>query len=119
MTEVLTSKQFWELFDACKDNPADREALHHRYYVQFATDATRQEVKRRIGEDRIKASTDKWFNDIPLNEWDRMEGAIKSTISITTKRAAEPVANKPNHYTWSLGDAVCIAKAVAREIRGW
>ncbi len=93
----------------------NKEASHHDYYIQFATDETRRLVVRHIGEDRIKKSICEHFNDIPLAYWDTLNEALKLTIRQRQKGAAEGF--KPGTFGWSLSDAVCIAKAVANEVR--
>jgi hypothetical protein len=111
----MTRKEFWTRFEADRSKEA-HEALHHEYYIQFATDRTRRLVENTIGVDRIKASTDPHFNDIPLGEWDRMEMRVRDTIDRAKLGQAEPTG-KPGSFMWSLSTAVCVAKAVAREIR--
>lgn len=111
---TLTRAEFWKRH---AEPDCDRFALHHEYYIQFATEATRQAVLRHIGRDAILLSTDpQYFNDIPLRRWDQLEPAMKLTANKTALGEAEPCA-KPHRFMWSLGTAVCIAKAVARQIR--
>jgi len=94
---------------------ADSRNLHRAYYLQFATDRTRRLVAEYIGTDRIRASTDEHFNDIPLQQWDRLELIIKDTID--RRLLGEAEGCKPGTFNWSLSTAICIAKAVAAEIR--
>ena len=110
---VLTRAEFWDRHKGL-DRTA-RTALHHEYYIQFATAGTRQLVRARIGTKAILASQDEHFNDIPLAKWDAMSEAVRSTVNVPALKAAEP-CDKPKHYRWSLSHGVCIAKAVAREI---
>lgn len=50
---------------------ASREqGSYHRYYSQFVTEHTVRVVVDVIGGERILASTDPHFNDIPLINWD-------------------------------------------------
>lgn len=83
------------------------ECTHHEYYIQFATPALRQEVARHIGVERIKASTDPYMNDIPLADWD-------STPVVSYYHATR--MKQAGDYLTKAG-AVCIAKAIAREIK--
>lgn len=83
------------------------ECTHHEYYIQFATPALRQEVARHIGVERIKASTDPCMNDIPLADWDRLP-VVYYYNGQRLKQAGD--------YLTKAG-AVCIAKAIAREIK--
>lgn len=89
--------------------------LHHSYYIQFATKRTYAIVTLGIGLKRIMDSEDISFNDIPLRNWDLLNESIRESIDTKLKGAAEgfPVGK----YGWSLSDCVCIAKAVAREIK--
>lgn len=91
---------------------ADSKALHHAYFLQFATRATFDLVRRRIGVDAIRASTDPHLNDIPLRRWDELP--IQYTINTSAKGAAEGFP--PGRYGWCQSDSTCIAKAVAREL---
>src|SRR5688572_18670861 len=72
-----------------KEYMADSPRLHHAYYLQFATDRTRRLVEQTIGKERILASVDPHFNDIPLREWDMMEQRVKDTINRTLLGASE------------------------------
>ena len=118
-SEVLTKTQFWAEFEAAKKHPdwqRRHKRLHHRYYIQFVTDATRRMVERRIGRERIMASTDPHHNDIPLKEWDNLMDVVKYTMAGRKLAEADP-SGKPGSYMWCLSTAVCIAKAAAREMR--
>lgn len=94
---------------------ADSANLHQAYYAQFLTDATRAVVVQRFGKEALLASKDPHFNDIPLAAWDMLAPRIRETCN--TKLLGEAEDQPPGRYLWSLGTAVCIAKAVAREIR--
>jgi len=93
------------------------ECSHNEYYAQFVTSAVIETVKRHIGEDKIAASTDEYFNDIPLHQWDMLERAMRHTMDEKAFKAlACPEAPSGQIY-WSLCDAVCIAKQAARMIK--
>lgn len=82
-------------------------AHHRRYYAQFVTESTKELVRRYIGEDRIRASKDPHFNDIPLAEWDGLStGGIPRAISF-----------KDGGDFPSLAGENCIAKEAAQQIR--
>lgn len=92
------------------------EVDHQAYYAQYVTDEVLRMVGARIGEDRIKASTDRWFNDIPLPLWDGITGYPRDVIAaLDASNASTTKDGVPWH---SLSDLVCIAKAAARQIRG-
>jgi hypothetical protein len=81
--------------------------LHRRYYAQFVTDATRDLVKRFIGEEAVKASKDPHFNDIALKRWDTLVGCIPGVEK----------ALRAHGDFLSLGTGVCILKEAAQQIR--
>lgn len=76
---------------------------HNEYYLWLADKiGVRAEgVAACIGEARIKASTDKHFNDIPLQAWDNLDTGIR-------------LHAHAHGLPWSLSDSVCVAKALAR-----
>jgi hypothetical protein len=79
----------------------DKEVTHRQYYGQFVNDWLKTIVSNSIGIDRIKASTDDRFNDIPLAEWDQLSGILPNT----------------NFDTSDLCSKVCILKEAAKQIR--
>jgi hypothetical protein len=95
-----------------------KECTHDQYYGQFVTRGVTSLVLSVIGEHRIINSKDKYFNDIPLHEWDALKDFVR--MSINTKkfmRLTWPDYSGPNVVYWSTSDAVCIAKQVARMVR--
>ena len=84
---------------------------HHEYYIQFVNQSLIALVSRVIGTDRIKASKDIHFNDIPLKEWDGFVPHINSYL--------EPGIFKKitGHNSYSISDVVCICKTAARIIK--
>lgn len=104
MPDIITRAQYM----------ADSAALHHAYWLQFATPRTFALVENVIGKERIKASTDPHFNDIPLAIWDRCD--IISTANKAALVAADGCGGKK--FRWSMSSNVCIAKACAKEIKG-
>ena len=85
------------------------EVTHAEYYNQFVIDLIPL-VRGAIGEDRIKASRDPYFNDIPLRRWDFLAALIPAE---TQRKIAE--ANGSGGI--SLSDKVCALKAAARLIK--
>jgi hypothetical protein len=83
----------------------------HKYYSQFTTPSVQRLVASVIGVDRIKRSTDPDFNDIPLQEWDNLQGYILSCVGSSLAKA-----NGSGGI--SLSDCVCVAKTAARIIKG-
>lgn len=92
-------------------NEADRAAAHRRYYAQFVTPYVLSLVRARIGVDRIKASTDRHFNDIPLRLWDQLHPALVQGVA--------NIGAKINGagFGVSLSDIVCVAKEAAKQIK--
>lgn len=105
MTKVITRREYLR----------DSKKLHHKYYLQFATKKTYEIVKVNIGLYNILESKDERFNDIPLQRWDRLDEFIRLSINVKVK--SESDGSPEGKYWWSLSDAVCIAKAVAKAIK--
>ena len=101
---IITRKQYM----------AGSAALHQPYYRQFVSVAILDMVARNIKVERIVASQDPHFNNIPLREWDMLP--IKSYIDRDLWRTAEGHTD-PTKFWWSLSSNTCIAKAAAGIIR--
>lgn len=93
----------------------NNECTHGEYYRQFVTDSVLRLVQKGIGEEKVKASTDEHFNDIPLQKWDSMDLQIGSLVG----QALSDSNKSTGGNGVSLSDTVCVAKAAARLIRGW
>ena len=112
----------------------EKRVSYSEYEAQFATDAVIWLVKQVIGTDRILASTDPYFNDIPLREWDAACGVVWPTwssmgdklpnrphvasgrlIALSNMFTQDPATAVPSI---SLSDCVGALKAAARKIRG-
>ena len=94
-----------------------KECTHREFFGQFVNDSIRETVQTCIGLDKILASTDEAFNDIPLANWDRLN------ISIYIHQLYWNISGKPEATRikaflagYSLSDKVCIAKEAARQI---
>ncbi len=74
----------------------NKKCSHREYYAQFVSKRLQGLVALHIGRSRILASNCKHFNDIPLKLWDNMRPCISAA---------------------SLGEAVCILKEAAQQIR--
>lgn len=108
---------------------------HEDYYSQFVTPAILETVAKSIGRDRIKASTDPHFNDIPLHLWDRVSGwstlpTVEKCPCCGQSRRVQRGGSE-NLKTFdalelirAAGEGVsastitCILKAAARQIKG-
>ncbi len=83
------------------------KCTRHEYYMQFAASNLKNILFMHIGEDRIKASKDASFNDIPLKLWDNLP-----MINYTTAEKMREAGDYP-----TLAGKVCIYKAIAEEVR--
>ena len=88
----------------------DGEVSHNDYYGQFVSGYIRERVVASIGADKIRASTDPHFNDIPLVLWDRVGFFVPDTTIKALREAGDVNANTPSNR-------VCIVKAAARQIK--
>lgn len=86
-----------------------KKCSHDEYYGQFGKHLISL-VSRTIGVDKIKASTDPHFNDIPLQQWDNLAPAVHLTVGRMLSEA-----NGSGGI--SLADCVCAAKAAAKIIK--
>lgn len=86
------------------------------YYGQFISDSLKQRVIARFTIERLLASADIHFNDIPLAEWDRMAGGSGSPSGgLVYNPDWAPLARMKeagDYYT--LAGGVCILKEAAR-----
>jgi hypothetical protein len=89
----------------------DGDVSHDEYYGQFVTDG----VIRLLDQERVKASTDPHFNDIPLHRWDQLATLLPHNVISAVCDANESThAGKRVH---SLSDCVCVLKAAAKKVR--
>lgn len=87
----------------------DGKATHREYYAQFVTEQIRDLVRHGVGIERIKKSTDKHFNDIPLHIWDCLASNNRYALAISKSENGQK--------DFSLGSSVCILKEAARQIK--
>ena len=93
-----------------KEYMADSKRLHHAYYLEIARAAGVQIPGSMM--ERVKGSTDEHYNDIPLDQWDRIAGVMNGKL-IASHWA---MAMKARGSFASLATGVCAAKALARHI---
>lgn len=103
----MTHKEYLGL--SCSGD-SDSLAAFHQYYSQFVTPYVTEVVREHIGEDRIRASKDVHFNDIPLPLWDRLVPLVRHSVS---------VRNEDINGTRcvSICECVCTLKTAAHIIR--
>lgn len=82
----------------------------HQYYSQFVTPYMKELVRARIGEDRIRASKDVHFNDIPIKLWDKLVPLVRHGIA----RKNEDINGT---RCVSMCECVCMMKTAAHIIR--
>ena len=87
---------------------------HSTYYGQFVTESVRNRVAQEIGLERIKASKDPHFNDIPLGEWDRLIGWAGQRV-LRPMFSDIPLSKYGENN--SCCTHTCIAKEAARQLR--
>ena len=92
--------------DYLKPGQSDKKAAHRNYYAQFVCG----EHFSRLGQlkERIMASKDEHFNDIPLAIWDQLSIPIPAKSARLLKECGD--------YPTLCG-AVCILKEAANQIR--
>ncbi len=81
-------------------------ATHSEYYGQFVSE--RHFAVLNLEHEKIKNSTDKHFNDIPLKFWQEL--ALRASTYTTTK-----MIEAGDYLT--LAGAVCIIKEAARQLK--
>lgn len=101
--KIITRKEYMDNLTG-KDEDA-RGAIFRAYYAQFVTPRAVVAVKQCIGLERLKSSTDKHLNDIPLELWDKLSYAAFSSPNIGLAGEWKTPAT-----------AVCILKEAARQI---
>lgn len=85
------------------------KCTHREYYAQFVTQSIKNTLESHFGIDRLVASQDPSFNDIPLAEWD------------TLCRISDPRLHIPNQFDdgrpgYAHVDAICLLKEAARQM---
>lgn len=91
-------------------------AYHRAYYAQFVTPHVIAIVKNRIGVERLKASKDPHFNDIPLSVWDSFwVRSAKGGMYIEPGLVVSELIRKAGEG-FSASTGTCILKEAARQI---
>lgn len=87
----------------------DRWSIHRAYYAQFVTEMHRESVRRRIGLDTLRASTDHHhFNDIPMKHWDAL---AQTPVPASVAAKMRELGDYP-----TLASETCIYKEAARQL---
>jgi hypothetical protein len=93
----------------------NKECTLNEYYDQFVTDGLVKAIGNIISINRIQASQDEHFNDIPLREWDALEGLVKAHCG--SALADSNASTSKGVRSISLSDCVCVAKVAAMRLR--
>lgn len=101
----MTHEEYLDL-----SHTGDSLAAFHQYYGQFVTPYVTELVRARIGEDRIKASKDVHFNDIPLKLWDELVPCVRHAVSVRNEEIN-------GTRCVSICECVCTLKTAAHIIR--
>lgn len=101
----MTHEEYLEL-----SRTGDSIEVFHQYYSQFVTPYVTELVRARIGEDRIRASKDMYFNDIPLKLWDELIPCVRHGIARKNEELNGTLAV-------SECECVCTLKTAAHIIR--
>lgn len=83
----------------------DKVCTHREYWAQFVTPYIKRLVETRFGS-RLLSSRDPHFNDIPLDEWDRINTPSLFAID----------ENGDGKRFYSLSNGTCIMKEAATQI---
>lgn len=97
----------------------NNKCSHREYYGQFVTPYVLQLVANSIGLDKIKASKDPHFNDIPLQEWDRiwMRRTPQGGYYIVPPMSISEMLREAKEGN-SAATGTCILKEAARQLAG-
>lgn len=100
-----------------KEYMANSEKLHHAYYLQIALKSglTKHHLPAFLPEIKEALKTDRHLNNIPLLRWDARAANTKQLVTKQITIAEEFPAG-PSKVVWSLGDGVCILKALAKHL---
>lgn len=78
------------------------------------------DVKNNIGIDKIKASKDEHFNDIPLYLWDKLSGCVFNGSELVSKpripKEVLDISKELGERGISPATMVCIYKEIARQL---
>lgn len=96
-------------------------ATFSAYYSQFVTPGIVETVKRIVGVERLTASRDPAFNDIPLAIWDacftRNSGrGLYADMPPEVQHLAVKAGETAPGYRPSAAFGVCLAKEAAKQI---
>jgi hypothetical protein len=86
---------------------ADSAKLHQQYYLEIALSAGVRLPDHLLA--LANASSDPYFNDVPLPAWDVVASAYSGSISREMKKRGT---------FYSLATGVCVVKALARHYVG-
>lgn len=89
------------------------KVTHDEYYGQFVTEPVVKLVKQFIGEERVLQSKDPHFNDIPLQQWDKLAETFRLSFPATMRA----IAATTGWNGTTLAERGCVLKRAAKRIR--
>lgn len=84
-----------------------RAESHRAYYAQFVAPSVLETVRSSIGLERLRASADDHFNDIPLSKWDVAAVPVPASVAAKMRELGD--------YP-TLAGTVCVLKEAARQL---
>lgn len=91
-----------------------KECDHWTYWNQFATERLKSAVLQVIGAERLKASTDPYMNDIPMELWDSISLPANVHKAICVSNAS---TTQGGVLCSSSSDQTCAVKAAGRLLK--
>jgi hypothetical protein len=83
-------------------------SLHQEYFLQFGNPVIRKMLESSISVDKLRESTDPYFNDIPLKWWDNLANYVDPYMDRKLLKEVGEIN--------SLSVRVCTLKAIARDM---
>jgi len=88
----------------------DGKCIHRQYYAQFVTNYIKDTVLNKFGIEKLVKSfnEDKYFNNISLSTWDRINYCVDTNPTLDLLKSLGE--------GYSLAGAVCILKEAAQQL---
>lgn len=93
-----------------------KECDHRTYWSQFVTDGVKELVLRHIPKEKLMASEDPHFNDIPLQRWDRLHALVPQYVKNAICDSNASMYPPGTEGGYSMSDMTCLLKEAARQI---
>lgn len=110
----MTRSEYREAY-LLEPDKEEQFAIHHRYYAQFVTPRLLDYVRSKIHG--IEWKDTKYFNDKPIEWWDRIAGIVmRNDRPIINDTYVSRIQLKILQEGLSASSIICIYKAAARII---